>query len=642
MNYTAVIFNNTGFNNSNIPDSDTFIYNNLTPVLTTTPLNILQNIGLSSITVKSEYENIKNVDYCYIYKTDQRDREHTVFYFITSVNMVNSNTVVLTLSPDYLTTAGGPKELKFLDGITERHHVALENFGTYTEEDPLLKCTEPLELVVCKPFETTPESQTNLYTMVDSTIDLIEFGDPNNPKKAKTYTDPTSGETVTVPHTVNFSKHSNVKYIIIDNRTGTPTTITNTKQGILPFALNDPTTSADTHDIYDALNLARDIGVEQSIISQYEIPSMYGNYSIEITKVLGENNIYEIEWTSNIVETPIPYTEENPINGFIYDKTVKNKRVLYGENNQYTLMTSSGNKATYKPENITPITYGPITPEEDAPIVISYADCSSEGAPYFRFKTVNNNQNPFINTLKGAPWRQVPLIYTQKSGNVLDTQVYQNETQLNATRLTNAYTQLTWNNLKSLANQSITAPVEAANIGLSASNASKSVDAYKAAFSGGASLTQSVLGFYTIPKDHQIAANALVSEYKNTELIRLYNYYSNIMTVAPEINFPYNNDFIRDFFGNSYMVYRFKPSTVDLNRQDKLLTMYGYKHTTTLEPSFFTNRKNFNFVAATNITIANKIPNWMKTGIASQLEGGVRIWHVLPDEKYYYDNPPIA
>ena len=99
-----------------------------------------------------------------------------------------------------------------------------------------------------------------------------------------------------------------------------------------------------------------------------------------------------------------------------------------------------------------------------------------------------------------------------------------------------------------------------------------------------------------------------------------------------------NAEFLRDFYGNGCLVYRYKYTQNDINRIDRLLTMYGYRHSKPLTVSDFSNRQYFNFVKCPNVTVTGH-PRWINDGIHDQLANGVRVCHVLPDSSYYSNNP---
>ena len=136
MSYTIKLFKSSGFSKENIPDSPELL--NPLEYLEIPSLNLIQDRFLSEITLRVEYENIKNCSYAQVGNT---------YYYITNILSTSKDICKIFLAMDCLTTAGGIINLEFLDGITERHHTGQEEkFGKYTEDDPLLSCVEPLKI----------------------------------------------------------------------------------------------------------------------------------------------------------------------------------------------------------------------------------------------------------------------------------------------------------------------------------------------------------------------------------------------------------------------------------------------------------------------------------------------------------------
>lgn len=133
--------------------------------------------------------------------------------------------------------------------------------------------------------------------------------------------------------------------------------------------------------------------------------------------------------------------------------------------------------------------------------------------------------------------------------------------------------------------------------------------------------------------------NQNIDQYKLTREKELQNYGFSQSVTVPEILFPYNSEFIRDFIGNGVYVYRYRYTDNDLTRIDKLLTMYGYKDTVALDASCFYQRTNFDYVRASGVSIGGNLPKWKKSIIADQLNAGVRVWHTKPSPTYYTNNP---
>ena len=109
--------------------------------------------------------------------------------------------------------------------------------------------------------------------------------------------------------------------------------------------------------------------------------------------------------------------------------------------------------------------------------------------------------------------------------------------------------------------------------------------------------------------------------------------------IVPQIMFPFQTDTLRDILKNGFVTFRYRPSDNDLQKQDKLLTMFGYRHTDIFKKEYLTNRTKFNYIKCFNLSISSSIPQWLKEGCLAQIEGGIRVWHVLPDEQHYNDNP---
>ena len=132
--------------------------------------------------------------------------------------------------------------------------------------------------------------------------------------------------------------------------------------------------------------------------------------------------------------------------------------------------------------------------------------------------------------------------------------------------------------------------------------------------------------------------NLYKNEFRQSRRNEILDYIITNNVVAPTVAFPFNSDVIRDFHGNNVLAYRYYYSADDVQRIDKLLTMFGYKHCKALETSDFNNRQYFNFIKCSNISVTGNA-RYINDGIADQLNGGVRIWHVKPNKTYYNNNP---
>lgn len=120
----------------------------------------------------------------------------------------------------------------------------------------------------------------------------------------------------------------------------------------------------------------------------------------------------------------------------------------------------------------------------------------------------------------------------------------------------------------------------------------------------------------------------------------LMQYQIDTQVTQPDVRFPYQSEPARELYGNGVLIYRYNYTEHDIQRIDKLLTMYGYKYTKTLEDTDFTNRERFNYVECSNVTVKFKttLPRRYRDGVAMMLRTGVRVWHEKPNIEAYLDN----
>lgn len=651
--YTCTLYKNTGFNAVNIPDSKATLA--LAPSVVAPALDIYQARELSSFVIKANYANIKDCDYLYL----QNDSDQTdfAFYSIQNITMTSNDTAILNVTMDYILTAGGAANLTFLDGMCERHHVAVADdiFGAYCEDDAYLAPAETMGVAYDTRFFSY---QSDQMTIISSTIDLRQLYEDflsNNYGEGVDYQS-TSGNTVTVP---NVPSGEGLTFVIMDiesKTAGSPNQLKTKIPGIYTYAATYPTinTSQFTNwlnqQIYEAspstkpwinvaLSYVRSLGIESCIIAQYSVPSMYFNDTANSWTLDGKGRFQDME-ARCVVEPTITF-DVGYDTGYGY--TVKNKRLLYGEYNKYHLVANAtGNEAVFYPEEI----YHK-TNQWEYPEVISVADIRHNGAPYFNFRyyrgndriktyTTNvatnqkNNTDFFCNAVKGLEWQNVPLVYTGASGSLL------NQYKYNATiAARDQQQQAALENFDLSERKGITSGISNI-VGGVAAIAGGAVSGQAAGIMGGiGSIVDAGVGMYYNKETYDLQRNHANAEYniaKNTELQSLLianNVY------APSYNFPMSEG-IRDFIGNGCTVWRPYYTENDVKRVDKILTMYGYKHTTPITATLLSNRAKFNYIKAAGVTIGNTgIPKWLREGVATQFAAGTRIWHVLPDPAIY-------
>lgn len=600
MSYNCRLYFNSGFNSSNIPDSPALL--NTINFLDVPALEIMQDKFLSEIRVKAKWEDIQDCDYLRLLNTTNNKQW---FYSVEAIAMQATDCALLSVIPDFITSIGGVANLKIIDGITERVHVTDDTFGKYTEPDPLTAPVEPLQI-----SKVWVQISDEAYTLIESTLDIpLQM----NETKGTTYTDTNTetGEAVTVV------VPSIATDFVLDNFQTQFKLSENDKtiaQGTKIYNLSNSNVATGAQytvaqTIKAGLNRLRSLGVESAIISQVKIPSSYVELNESGNALIGGKYSWSIvrqiigKWSENAIDIPYVYTE------------AKNNRLNYGEFTKYGIISTSGESCEYDAEEI--IETGSISPH-----IKKVGDPRPTGKPYFRFKTVNGDSSElgfFRNCISGLPWKNVPLVYREASGNALNTLRYENSKMLSTESYQYGTAQ---NELAKFKNVSdATLGVVGNLLGGDLGGAVSSL--YNPLFTG------------TSLEIQQMFRTNSTNVSRRNELSEL-AIANNVVT--PTVNFPMNAEFMRDFYGNGVLVYRYIYSQNDINRIDKLLTMYGYKYSKPLELTDFTNRKNFNFVLSRNVTLSG-YSKWINNALAEQIANGVRIWHVLPDNSYYTNNP---
>lgn len=554
MSYQCTLFSNTGFNAVNIPDSPALLAVVGNPV-TVPALEIVQNRFLNSIRVHAVWNTVKDVDYCLV---------GDFYYMVEDVRMLNGDTAELILLPDFITSAGGVSQLTFIDGLTERVHVTNDSYGKYNEYDELMAPAEPLRL---SKIYITPGA--GFRDIIEATVELEESLVLS--QDALTYTDGTTGEKVTVPQ--NPAATANTDFTIAGNSVTGYT------------ALYDGTDAG----VKRMVQRVRSLGAESSIISHYKLPTAYGTVATGQQFLGGYGQIDGVD-RDNSITLPFQYGTYTP----------RNLKTLYSSFTKYGLLGMSGNKVEFDPSDI----YDGGT----SPTVRIVTDPRPEGKPYFRYKTYrgeNSLQTFFLNCVAGAPWAQVPLVYTEKSGNELNRLQYEAERQVELKE--------TYQSAFSQIGQS-------------------TVQGFSSGLHGG--LTGAAIGGVVGTLTGGLSAIQLAREYKDRAQMEAQRYAINNLVRVPEIQFPYEADMLRDTLSNGVVCYRYLYTETDLQRVDKILTMYGYKHTKPIETTDFTNRTDFNYIKTAGAEVTG-LPRWWCDGVAAQLSAGVRVWHVAPSPSYY-------
>ena len=601
------LYYETGFNAVNIPDSPALLE---TMTHSDFPgLDILQGEHLASVNVKATRAQVKNADYMRL--TDGTD---TFYYIIEDFTMTSNDVAVLSIVMDYFTTHGGVTGISFLDGVVERHHVAVEDdkYGAYTEDDPMLVPSKELEFDEVSLFtDMVTEGTTKSHIIIETTLDMKEIATNAN---ALDYTT-AGGDSVTVPLVNATTKVSAVNVHVDAND---PSALS--KEFITPKTVY---CDADNANVIAGIGRARSLGVEDGILNSYIIPD---------AAVVTYDNGKDAD--GNIASLTGAHKFENTDLDFEY-ATVNNKRVLYGSLNSFMLVSpANGNSVTFKPEDIAYNSFGDMT---TSPRVCMNTDPRPDGRPYFRFEYYKgNNYDFFLNALKGMEWANAPLVYQRRSGS------WQAKLQHDATTGVLERDQ----NMAQTANK-IQAALGFIGAGKQVTNFAgmERQQAFEPSMNTNYNLGSMGfnigMDFVTSGMQASLAKRQTEMHFKDAFLQEAVGYVSG-MVVAPDLRFAMSET-LRDFRGNGCIVYRYRPQTSDIAKLDKVLTMYGYKDTNVLtgHEEYMTNRRKFNYLKASGVSVAGNKPKWLRDGVAMQLSVGTRIWHVKPDASAYTDGSNV-
>ena len=399
---------------------------------------------------------------------------------------------------------------------------------------------------------------------------------------AEEYTNEETGEVmVSVPKVNNAETETTVVMNL---------PVTGAKQNVLP---NQTLYRYDTEVVQGGIAKARSLGIDSAITSCYRVPNGW-RQSINTAP---NGQIYNIAAVRADVSPNIPF-KYNP--GF----SVNNNKVFSLFNSYFLLSICSGDKQTFEGYDIGWNGNTALT----KPVFTCYADLSPAGAPYAQPKYyMSAPAQPFQMCVKGMNWQNTPFTFNNKSGSEIDTMMYDRQMrQMQSNANANQFKALTNTTMSYLGAALLPTP------GRIAGALNQTVDYMQTAYNAGMDMTNAELAF------------------ANEQGVRV-----------PEIRFP-RDESIQNYIGNTFYCYRVRLASGDVKRFDRFLTMYGYAVDSPLESGMFSSRRYFNFVQATGVNIKCNKGLRFRTGAIAQLESGVRVWHVLPDNSYYTSANPVA
>lgn len=583
--------------------------------------------------------------------------------------MQAEDVVTFSLVPDFL-TSWGVGALTILDGITVRSTYALKNVAPneLEQDDAYLAPSGPLTLLT----EWHDEGSTG-HIYIESTINITETASDAD---AQTYEDPTSGEQVTVPLPKYLTGDTYTQYTLRDGNgqigktfKSVGSTLVDPERIYTDDLVSPPEVYNVGETISKGLARIRALGLEGAILNQYYLPTKYGEPDSNGGEifVIVDGEVYDYH-----IGAMIGKATEETIGISLYQETSGTREggvLNFSDFAKYGLMAASGESIEATPKDLMTVS---------TPTLRIIGDPRPEGRPYFRFKYINNlstsNEEFFRNCVAGLEWKKLPLVFSQASGNALNTAKYQAsrnsaDVGLDLAQQSNAmafrqqgqsYGQAirfakenkAYADTQNVVNL-MSGMAQVGSAAISAGAGGEGISAGAGAgmlSSGGSSLVGAAMSQYSTDLAYQQArqsamlslhqgqeqtaqqATAIINNYEAAKLSENLAYGISQTVVTPTVLFPYNVETLRDFFGNGCLVYRYWYDTHDVARIKRILRAYGAKYSMQTVSTHFDipSGEDYTYIEVRGLSVGGDIPQWQSQGIALQLANGVRIWDTRP------------
>ena len=566
MRVLCAIYGNTGFNVVNIPDTPArlqlmadggkcqILFNEYLELNTTyTP----------KIIINKKWDEINTADYVFM-TTNLYDNKMCYCYTVANIQMLADDVAELTLIIDAINTLGGLQNVEVLQGIVERRTIAVSEdlYGKYSLNEPFTP-QQPLAIKIGNIFGSIDNNKKCYYEKVLKTVDNV-----SNVLR------PTGGvanqEVLLIPATQKINDTTTCEMMM--------SSLKSCKQPISEIKEINGTE-------LDEINKLRQYGMENAILTAWELPTNYGGFS-------GAN----LRGNLRIIPESATGITLN------YSDTY-NKKAIYGEFSKLVLYSiCSGNKAEFNPEDIV---------NNNTFNILIITDPRANGKPtaYFEYFKGANLYDYGVNGVAGMVWNNAPIVYTDKSGSNVDRLNFETQQKLRTDKFETKARQ------------------ERTNLGITTL-----ADTIQGGITTGAVGVVGALG--------RSVGKLIGMEWERSQALELQQlemgaeseiFNRNQTYVQPEVNFA-RNESVRDFLGNNFLLTQYQLSQTDLINYDTFLTQFGYNvGGETYLNTMSTNRPDFNFIKFTSVSLKNEHPLWIRKQAEEQLKVGVRLWHKEPN-----------
>lgn len=672
MSYKCRIYNKTGFNSIDLPYNLATIeagVDSSHPAYSVKALDIRQNKFLNPIRVSATENQVKLCDYCVVYTGDSIASPGDFWcYYVEGYTMLATDVAELYTVPDFTTSGGGIPNVHIISGITRRStRAALEIDANELPTDPYLAPARPMEVV----SDWLDAATGNKANLIQSTIALWLMGQDTFSSGYKVTVSSDPGRPVVVPIPAQVTSTTEIKYRM------SSTNIIK-MHGYSVYL-------ADKEVIQKGLSKARGLGIENAVTNSWVVDRGY--VTIKESTPGGDNGIVESITgvknflTSNQVSLKISdnlnfsSTIDTPIHSKI--KSIIN----YSSFASIYMLTASGDSIACDPKDI-------FSYPNDKVLVDYTTDPRPDGKPYYRFRFLNTNTAEdggkwWRNVICGLPWKQVPIVFTEVSGNALNTLRFEASRNVanvgliasensiansidvarQSAQMAQAGAKLGYDESNMYNSLGVAQNIAANSVGIAtdvlnmvnngrAGSTAGTIEAGVNAIGGignivGSAISAGINGYWlTKNYEYAIASNTLGYDLlRQTEGVNVENILSiydaqrnsdvlsygisNTVTV-PTVMFPYNTETLRDFVGNGILLIRYKYDNSDLERIARIIKAFGVAYTKETSRNDYEPATDMNYCYVdANIQVGSQ-PRWMCNAIANQLSGGVRIWKTRP------------
>lgn len=458
---TVRCYYNTGLTPTNCLDSSSLLDSLGFSYKDFPDIAIKQDRGIINIKINTNYNDIKNADYCKI---------NDNCYWITNIVMLNDNVAEVKLKQDCLTTVGIYPLFKIgiISGWCTRRHVLNDGLYENILDEPFVPTNE---LEIDKGTVIIGSDDTGFYNVALSSVDLL-----NITETASKYLDD-EGDKVLVPE---------LPSVIGQNTTYTSNLVSPAKTAYI--ALSNAY-NLENSNVQVGVKNVRQLGVESCIGACYMLPKAWASITESnglITSIIDKSR----DVTSVLSKTWGTY---------------KNNKVYSGQFQKILVFSlASGDSCETRVEDI-------INPDTNQIIWTTYADTRYSGKPGCKPKYFKGDRNTaLIQAIHGSNWQQTPFAYNMSSGLIHSTVAANTMYTKNAMDLANSYK-----------NALLSALTEGAGSGINAASAMQEgpeVFGALAGISAIGSIAKPAMNFVQSIGDYLIRSKSIFSDYNSSAL----------------------------------------------------------------------------------------------------------------------------